>query len=233
MEKTTYLLLLLVSISIPLSRSFEPRVQFKKHWLPLFFGIAAMMLVFIPWDVVFTARGIWSFNHDYVLGWYILGLPIEEWLFFMVIPYCVMFTHEVLRYFFPRFVFPGFFGSFALILALAMVALALVFRHQTYTLVVMLQAALVLVVAVLMGAHKTWLSHFFLTYFVSLIPFLLVNGVLTSRPVVTYNDSENFGLRIHTIPVEDSIYLLGMMLLVALVYEAVGKRFSADTQGAS
>lgn len=43
--------------------------------------------------------------------------------------------------------------------------------------------------------------------------FLLVNGILTALPVVIYNDMENIGLRIYTIPLEDNAYGLLMLLL--------------------
>jgi len=74
-----------------------------------------------------------------------------------------------------------------------------------------------------LNTHKTWLSHFYLTYAVILIPFLLINGALTGmftpQPVVSYNDLHNLGVRIFTIPVEDSVYLLGVMFIVQMIYE--------------
>ncbi len=221
MEKYTYALLLVGSIMIPLVRSFEDKVRFHKYLVPLFAGIFIMSLVFISWDVIFTRNGVWWFAHEYVLGIYLLGLPIEEWLFFVVIPYCVMFIYEVLRYFFPHFVFPRTVFVVSLALAIAFIVIAALNTQRIYTLVVMLLTGLLLISQLGLRNHKTWLSHFFLTYLVSLIPFFIVNGVLTSRPVVSYNDLENLGIRLYTIPVEDSVYLMGMMLMVNMVYERV------------
>lgn len=213
------MLLLIGSISIPLIRSFEPRIRFFRNYKALFSGIFVMMLVFIPWDIVFTQHKIWSFNHDYVLGLYIAGLPLEEWLFFIVIPYCVMFSYEVLRYFIPRFHIPATSYWATIVLGLLFILLALLNMHRTYTLVVMLVTGILALVQPFIGSHKRWLSHFYLTYVVMLIPFFIVNGVLTALPVVSYDDTQNFGIRLFTIPIEDSVYFLGMMYIVLMVYE--------------
>ena len=82
-----YLLLNLGSLSIPLIFSFHPKLKFFKHWKSLGIGILISMLIFIPWDVFFTINGIWGFNSNYYLGTNLFSLPIEEWLFFLIIPF--------------------------------------------------------------------------------------------------------------------------------------------------
>jgi lycopene cyclase domain-containing protein len=63
-----------------------------------------------------------------------------------------------------------------------------------------------------------------MAYFIHLIPFLIVNGVLTAKPVVIYNNLEIIGSRIYTIPVEDSIYALTCLLLPITVMEFLLQR---------
>jgi hypothetical protein len=50
------------------------------------------------------------------------------------------------------------------------------------------------------------------------MPFFIVNGILTGcgfeAPIVWYNNAENMQFRIATIPIEDTIYALGMLLTV-------------------
>lgn len=219
MEKWTYALLLAGSIAIPLIRSFEPRIKFYTKWPALFSGIFVMMLVFIPWDIIFTQRGVWAFNHQYVSGLYLFNLPVEEWLFFVIITYCVVFTYEVIRLFFPRISFPRTAQWISIFLGIFFLLLAATHTHQLYTLVVMLVAGILALLQPVIRSHKKWLSHFYVTYLVTLIPFFIVNGVLTSFPVVTYNDLENFGIRLYSIPIEDSVYLLGMMYITFMVYK--------------
>jgi len=219
MEQWTYLLVLLGSLFVPLLRSFEHRINFKRYWGALFAGIGVMMLVFIPWDIVFTRNAIWSFAPDRVLGFYLLDLPIEEWLFFIVIPYCVVFIYEVVKLFFPDISFQQVAKFLALMLGALLIIIGIEHYNRVYTVVVMLTTGILLIVQPFLGSHKTWLSHFIIAFLISLIPFGIVNGILTGVPVVSYNDLHNLGIRLGTIPIEDSIFFLGMMLIIMPVYE--------------
>jgi len=59
-------------------------------------------------------------------------------------------------------------------------------------------------------------AAFVVCYIISLLPFLIVNGFLTALPVVMYDDAENLGIRIYTIPFEDTVY--GMLLMLGNVW---------------
>ena len=97
-----YLWLNLGSLSIPFLFSFHPKLKFYKRWKALFLGILFSMLIFIPWDIIFTINGFWGFNPNYFLDIKLFSLPIEEWLFFICIPYACVFTHYSLLYYFPN-----------------------------------------------------------------------------------------------------------------------------------
>jgi len=62
-------------------------------------------------------------------------------------------------------------------------------------------------------------TSFLIAYGIMLIPFLIVNGFLTSIPVVLYNNAENLGIRIYTIPFEDMFYGMLLILMTIVVYE--------------
>ncbi|MCX4094716.1 lycopene cyclase domain-containing protein [Nocardia sp. alder85J] len=56
-------------------------------------AIAPIAAGFVAWDVLATAHGIWRFDPRFLLGVTVPGgLPIEEVLFFLVIPVCGLLT---------------------------------------------------------------------------------------------------------------------------------------------
>ncbi len=62
-------------------------------------------------------------------------------------------------------------------------------------------------------------AAFLISYAIILIPFLIVNGFLTAIPVVIYNDAENLGIRLYTIPVEDIFYGMLLVMMNVVGYE--------------
>ena len=73
------------------------------------------------------------------------------------------------------------------------------------------------------------LQHFLLTFLVMLIPFFIVNGILTGSfiddQVVLYNNAENLGIRMGTIPVEDSVYAYTLILCNLFLTELFVKKY--------
>lgn len=186
------------------------------------------MGVFIPWDVIFTINGVWGFNSDYFLGFEIFSLPLEEWLFFICIPFACVFTHYALLLYFPNLKLNKVATkAISISLVLILFILALANYDKWYTLV---NFSLAIPLTWLVYKYNPQLlQYFFLTFLVMLIPFFIVNGVLTGswidNQVVWYNDAENLGIRMGTIPVEDSIYAYSMILMNLYYFEYLCSRF--------
>lgn len=223
-----YLWLNIGSIAVPLLYSFHPKLQLYKkfHWLLL--SLLLTMGVFIPWDVIFTINGVWGFNSDYFLGVEILSLPFEEWLFFICIPFACVFTHYAVLLYFPNLKLKKVTTkAISISLVLILFVLALVNYDKWYTLV---NFSLAIPLTWLVYKYNPQLlQHFLLTFLVMLIPFFIVNGVLTGswidNQVVWYNDAENLGIRIGTIPLEDSIYAYSMILMNLFFFEYLCSKF--------
>ncbi|RMA56266.1 lycopene cyclase domain-containing protein [Ulvibacter antarcticus] len=217
-----YLLLDLGSISVPLLFSFHPKLPFYKKWRSLFPAILCMMLFFIPWDILFTVNGFWGFNDTYLTGVELLHLPIEEWLFFICIPYACLFTHYALQYFFPKPLLSEKTTNIIYILLITGLIIGLLYYYERWYTVVNFGYAL-LILGLVYNKNRAQLRSFFPTFIFILIPFFIINGILTGSwieaPVVWYNASENIGIRLLTIPVEDIIYALSMLLTVLALTE--------------
>lgn len=218
----SYLLIDIASISIPLFWSFERKVYFIKYWKEVLSAIFITMILFIPWDVYFTYKGIWGFNDTYLTGVRLLGLPLEEYLFFICIPYASLFTHEALKHYLPTGPSEKASNIFTYFLITLLIFFIGLGYSNWYTLSASVLALVVIVVLKFVVKSKN-LGRFYFSYLIILIPFFVVNGILTgsitSDPIVWYNDQENLGFRLGTIPIEDTVYGLSLLLINMSLYE--------------
>lgn len=222
MEKYTYWLILLCSVAFPLLFSFEKRIAYYKTWKHLFPAIAITATFFIIWDHYFTINGIWSFSEKYTTGFKIFNLPIEEIMFFIIIPYCCVFIYESLNYYFKKPLITKAVSAINIVLLLLFMIIALTHIEKAYTFYTSFFASIYL--AILLLLRVDFMGKFYQAYVVSKIPFLIVNGILTSLPVVIYNDQENLGIRIFTIPLDDTIYSFLLILMTISLMELFRKK---------
>ncbi|MFZ4769429.1 MAG: lycopene cyclase domain-containing protein [Ferruginibacter sp.] len=217
----TYFIILAASLAGPLALSFDKKVAFFKKWKFLFPAMILPALFYIVWDSLFTSLGVWSFNPNYVTGIHILNLPLEEVLFFFVVPYCCMFIYECIVCYFPSITNGVAADVFLKLISALLLIIGVFFYHRYYT------ASTFILFALFPGAFYLFKKHiprfktiyFLLSFAIILIPFLLVNGFLTAIPVVLYNDAENLGFRIYTIPFEDTFYGMLLFFMNLVIYE--------------
>lgn len=141
-------------------------------------------------------------------------LPIEEILFFICIPYACVFTYEAFNYLIKKDVLATYQKLISIVLILAGLVIGFFNLERWYTATTFISLSTYLIM--LQFVWKVpYLGRFYLAYTVVLIPFFIVNGILTGswieEPIVWYNNEMNMGIRIGTIPVEDIFY--GMLLI--------------------
>lgn len=214
---STYFQVLAFSIIIPLLFSFHNKILFYKKW-PSF--IKANLLVstpFLIWDELFTKNGVWGFTNEHLTGIYVCNLPLEEILFFIIIPYCCVFTYEVFLKISIRN--NQIIQLFTLILGITILIMGILFYTKIYTSVTFILLGIMLIV--LFSQNKPFINTFYLTYVVITASFfILVNGILTGgtleNPPVWYNNNEILNIRIWTIPIEDFFY--SMLLILSNIW---------------
>lgn len=212
--KYSYLLVNLLSVAVPFAFSFESRVGFYKNWKALSLALLIPAIPFLVWDSIFTANGFWGFNEAYLTGIKVFNLPLEEIMFFFFIPYCCVFSYEVLNYFIKKDILGKYARYVTTVLTYILIAIAFKFSEQAYTFWTALFTAVFLLIHLVFIKPFYW-SRLVFAYLIILIPFFIVNGILTGtgleNPIVWYNDEENMGIRLLTIPIEDAFY--GFLLI--------------------
>jgi len=216
--ENTYLLINFLTVLFPVILSFDKRVRFYQNWKYIFPGLFLSGLLFLFWDYLFTIYGVWSFNPDYVRGIYFLNLPLEEILFFITVPFACIFIYECLNYYIKRDLLKQISIYITYFLMGLCAVLLILFYDKVYSLITFGLLLVILMLAQFVF-KSSYLSRFYLAYLVSLIPFYIVNGLLTSIPVVMYNNEENMSFRVGTIPFEDHFYSMAMLLLNIMFFE--------------
>ncbi len=227
-----YLLVNFLTVIICFIFSFDKRIQFHRHFSAFFKGSALVAVPFIIWDIWFTRAGVWWFNSTYTMGWQIAGLPIEEWLFFICIPFSCVFTYFCLEKFFDL----GWANRFSRIIVwltvVVCLSVALLFSGKLYPLITALVTATT-VLLLFYVAKAGWIGQASLVFLILMLGFFPVNGVLTGTglesPIVNYNPQEILNVRMLTIPVEDAVYGYTQFLLNIYFFKVFSGRIKTST----
>lgn len=222
MMQYTYLLVDFFTVIVCFAFSFHPKIRFDKHF-PAFIKASVLVAVpFIVWDILFTEYGVWWFNTDYILGLKVLGLPIEELLFFICIPFACVFTFFCLDKFFKLDWANAFNNTIVFIIVIVCVLIGLLFHDKMYTLVTAIAATLVLIHLHFI-VNAAWIGKTSLVYLILMLGFFPVNGILTGSglesAIVNYNPNEFLGIRMFTIPIEDAVYGYTQFLLIIYFFK--------------
>lgn len=93
MDRWQYLLLLggCVLITLPLEIFGDGVYRQTRR---LLISMAPVVLVFLIWDAIAIASDVWHYNPRYISGINVPFMPLEEFLFFIVIPLCGLLTYS-------------------------------------------------------------------------------------------------------------------------------------------
>jgi lycopene cyclase domain-containing protein len=227
MKPYTYLLILFFTVIVCFIASFDKRVAFNKHFGAFLKSSIIVAIPFVLWDVWFTAHGVWWFNFDYTSGIVIAGLPIEEWLFFICIPFSCLFTYFCFDTFFKLDWLVGFNNIIIFVSLIVCSLVALLHPDKAYTFVTAVFTIITLIYLHFF-VRAPWISQASMVYLVLMLGFFPVNGILTGTglesPIVNYNPKEFLGIRMGTIPIEDAVYGYSQFLLVIYFFKIFQKK---------
>lgn len=200
--------------------SLKTDVKPHRHIRGLLVGYLLVSLPFIVWDIWATSQGHWGFNSQYVTGVSLFGMPIEEYLFFITVPFAMIYVWGVIK----KFVADGSTNILLplLILGLAMGSSVWLLISQwsngytRFAAVAMLITVIFTVMSRLAFTKRFWAFQLLL-----LGLFLIFNSVLTGLPIVTYGSDAIIGFRIGDIPLEDFYFNFAFINLFLLVFNRV------------
>lgn len=217
---STYILLNIGVILIPLLFSFEKKLKFYRKLPDIAVSIFITGTVYIIWDIYAAGEGHWSFNPDYVSDIKIYGLPLGEILFFITVPYAMLFLYETFLFYYGSKISSKVnVSKYSLLLSLPFIGAAVLFSAQPYTFIVLLACAAFFIISSFYSSQINS-KHYWIFISFSLFPFIIVNYVLTALPVVLYNPAAIWGHRFITIPLEDFFYSFSLISFYILVYKS-------------
>ncbi|MCS6809299.1 MAG: lycopene cyclase domain-containing protein [Bacteroidota bacterium] len=227
--KYEYLLFNLIVLAGPLAYSFERTLHFRQYWRAAFPSIAVSLVVYVLWDAAVTNRH-WYFNPAYMMDIRILKLPIEEWLFFVTVPYACLFVREALKLVVSnRMVQNLEFVRIGMFMLLP-IGIAVFQIGKEYTGLVLIAFGIVALLDRQLQTH-TFLQTRTYIFLASVIGFTCIfNMYLTARPLLIYAAEYQLGCRIITIPVEDFGYGVTHIALCNVLYEYCKLRMGVDAK---
>lgn len=73
-------------------------VRVYRQWKRLLLTLLPVVAVFVVWDLYAISAGHWTFDEEQTTGVVLPGsLPLDELLFFVVVPTCALLSVEAVR----------------------------------------------------------------------------------------------------------------------------------------
>ncbi|MBN2709458.1 MAG: lycopene cyclase domain-containing protein [Calditrichaceae bacterium] len=215
--KAEYLLFNLIIIAGPVALSFDRRVHFISDWPRAFLAALSASVPFIVWDILVEGRH-WWFNPEYTLGFKLAGLPFEEWLFFITVPFACVFIWQVLAAYFPDIKYQITRSLSIAAAALIIAGIVSAYYGLEYTAISALLLGGIIILDSYLGCSVLTSRRGLTLFAIVTVLMLIFNGYLTSRPVVIYDPRYQLNFRIFTIPVEDFLFGYAHILLTLFMF---------------
>jgi lycopene cyclase domain-containing protein len=196
---------------------FGTNKMVKPNSRSMIYAILIGAAFFVIWDEL-VIDYFWSFNREYIIGFLIGKIPIEEMLFFISVPFaCLLLwvnyknyiSNKIIKNFVPSLIALSFFLSCTFLI-----------YGKVYSGTVFFVFFGVVIIDILLKTNLFTKKSFIIFIFgiTNLLTFIF-NLYLTARPVVLYNELIKTNINLITIPMEDFIYGMALIALVIIIYE--------------
>lgn len=187
-----------------------------KYMLP---AIIFSSAIFILFNKRLLETGIVEFNPNYLIGKNLFNLPVEEWLFLLVISFFSFSVYLLVADRFANFEKHKPFVAISAVLLVFLGFEAWTSREKLVPFFIFFLLVIYFGYTLFRNRFKIHLAKFFISYLIVAIPFLAIKAILNSLPVVTYNNEYILGLRLFNMPIEEFAYLFLLMLINITIFE--------------
>ncbi len=102
-DHAQYLVLMAACVLITLPLEFVLNARVYRRPSVMLAALLPVVVVFSVWDVIGIWREHWTYNPQFVSGWRLpLRMPVEELVFFVVVPLCGLLSYEAVGYVLSR-----------------------------------------------------------------------------------------------------------------------------------
>ena len=196
----------------------RPGIYFTelKYMLP---AIVFSGAIFVILNIRFREFEIIYYNPDYLTGKNIFNLPIEEWLFLLVVSLFSFAIYLQVKIKFENFEKPKLFLTISLVLLVVFGLTAWFSRSKLVPFFVFFLLTIYFGYTIFRNRFAKYFSKFYVAYVIAVIPFFLMKGILYSLPVILYSNEHTLGIRLLSVPVEDFGFFFLLMLINISIFE--------------
>ncbi|MBN2030590.1 lycopene cyclase domain-containing protein [bacterium] len=213
-----YLIFNIIVLTGPLVFSHDRKVRFVDYWTKAFISITMVMIPFLIWDI--EVSGIhWHFNEKYTLPVRIWGLPLEEILFFISVPFACLFIWQIMVTEKQTTFFNNQIVLYIIALAGCFLSFLAMSTGKLYTSIACFTLVLTIFLDRILKTHLLSQKRTYLYLIIITGLIFVFNGYLTTRPVVLYESNYLTNIRIGTVPIEDFGYGYALILLCTVLFE--------------
>lgn len=224
-----FLLINLIALLIPVLFSIWKKTFREINWLALIVAILCSGTFFVLRNYYLIHIGVKVYNPEHLIGSYIFGMPIEDILFFVTVPYAFIFIYRWTTKYFKHLEIQQFTYVFSLILTLTSILLSVVYYDHIYTFLTVSVLAIFNGV-VYFGYTPKWYSKFLIAFFLVTLHYILIDGIITlsvENKIVFHAEDSVIGLYFFSIPIEDLLGFFLLFLMVTTCYEVFQKKLYA------
>jgi lycopene cyclase domain-containing protein len=175
--------------------------------------------IFIMLNIRFLEAGIIGFNPNYLVGKNILNLPVEEWLFLLIISLFSFSVYILVTVKFANFEKPNLFLAISIVLLLFFGFEAWYSRQKLVPFFIFFLLTIYFGYTIFRNRFKQHITKFYVSWFIAVIPFFLIKGILNTLPVILYSNEYTLGIRFFSVPVEEFAYFFLLMLINITIFE--------------